>query len=68
MKKVMFALSALLGIAEVGYSQSPQQISITSITPSVNTGMNYGGWMNNDMNDLVANVWSGNNNQYIDVK
>jgi hypothetical protein len=43
------------------------RLSITKITPSINTGQNYLPWLNDDLNDLVQNEWSTLNLQYIDV-
>lgn len=39
-------------------------LSITSDHP---TGQDYTSWLNDDLNDLVANVWSPENLKYVDV-
>jgi endoglucanase len=48
-------------------TQIGARLSITKITPSINTGQNYSPWLNDDLNDLVQNEWSPLNLQYIDV-
>lgn len=37
-----------------------QRILFTSITPSINTGMDYSPWMNDDLTQFVQNAWQGN--------
>ncbi|MDR6564564.1 MULTISPECIES: T9SS type A sorting domain-containing protein [unclassified Arcicella] len=39
---------------------APERIKISSITPSENTGQDYTPWLNDDLNNLVEFVWSGN--------
>jgi endoglucanase len=51
-----------------GYSQTATRVYISSITPSINTGQNYSPWLNDDVTNLVGNVWTSPNMQYVDVK
>jgi uncharacterized protein YjdB len=67
-KTVMFIIVACLCIVNKNYAQTPTRISIASITPSISTGQNYSPWLNDDVTNLIANVWTSSNMQYIDVK
>ncbi|MBX0290504.1 T9SS type A sorting domain-containing protein [Hymenobacter sp. HSC-4F20] len=48
-------------------AQTETRVSITAITPSVNTGQDYSPWLNDNLTDLVRNHWEPANFQYIDV-
>jgi hypothetical protein len=47
---------------------NPSRILIDQITPTINTGMNFQPWLNDNLNNLVSSVWNGSNMQYVDVK
>ena len=48
------------------FAQTEQRIMFNSITPSVNTGMDYTPWFNDNVNDLIQDVWL-NNFVWVDV-
>ncbi len=52
----------------ISFSQTGSRVSISSITPSINTGQDYSPWLNDDTTSLVADDWNAINMQYIDVK
>ena len=66
-KKFIFT-SVYICLCFVCYSQTASRVSISSITPSINTGQDYSPWLNDDTTSLVADVWTSGNMQYIDVK
>ncbi|MCC9139058.1 hypothetical protein, partial [Pontibacter silvestris] len=47
--------------------QPEERIKLASITPSVNTEMDFSPWLNDDKNDLVKYVNDAYKAQYIDV-
>jgi endoglucanase len=65
MKLGMLLLACFTYIASI--SQSDPRIPVVAISSSENTGQDYTSWLNDDVNDLVADVW-GTNAKYIDVK
>lgn len=67
MVKWTFTLLLLL-LVNRGYSQTAEKIAISSITPTVSTGVDFTPWYNEDTSDLIAKVWTSANMQYIDVK
>jgi endoglucanase len=48
------------------FSQTEQRIKFNSITSSVNTGMDYSPWLNDNVDSLVQQVWL-NNFVWVDV-
>lgn len=66
MKRVVLTILLTLGIS-FAFSQTLQRVKISSVTASANTGQDYSPWLNDNLNDLVQNVWSENNSQYVDV-
>ncbi len=66
MKNFTLLFLALM-ICSASQSQNHNRVYITTVTPAVNTGMNYSPWLNDNLNDLIANVWSPTNGQYVDV-
>src|SRR4051812_7461182 len=69
MKKMATCTALVLALlCNVVYAQTAPRVVITSITPSVNTGQDYTPWLNDDITNMVTNLWSSFNNQYIDVK
>ena len=66
MKKftVLF-LFIFLGIS--AFSQSVTRQQITAITESENTGQDYTPWLNDNLDDLITNVWTPANSKYVDV-
>ncbi len=44
------------------------RLLVDTITASINTGMNYTPWLNDNLSSLVASVWASVNNQYVDVR
>lgn len=67
-KKILFIIALCVLVWDRGYSQTASRIPIASISSSVNTGMDFSPWLNDDVTKLVAKVWSTVNNQYVDVK
>ncbi|MBB4601011.1 hypothetical protein HNQ93_001628 [Hymenobacter luteus] len=51
----------------VARAQSETRVSITAISPSLNTGQDYSPWLTDDLSRLVSNHWEPANFQYIDV-
>lgn len=47
--------------------QSGERILAISVTPNINTGQDYNPWLNDDVSNLIPNVWSPSNFQYIDI-
>ena len=67
-------LGALLGFflaatasAQITPTAGEQAVSITTITPSVNTGQSYLPWLDDDLKNLVLSNYSRLNMQYVDV-
>ncbi|UOQ77186.1 PA14 domain-containing protein [Hymenobacter sp. 5516J-16] len=63
----LLAYAVCFLLALTARAQSETRVSITTITPSVNTGQDYSPWLNDNLNDLVRNHWDPTNFQYIDV-
>jgi endoglucanase len=51
----------------VSCAQTEQRIAVTSVTPAINTGMDYSSWLSDDLSNLVPNAWGATNNVYTDV-
>jgi len=58
-----------LFISALVSAQTPERITISSITPSEYTGQDYSPWLNDDLNSLVQFTWGNNdpNKKYVDV-
>jgi len=59
---------SLLFLAIFTSAKAQQRLAITSVAPEENTGQVYTPWLNDNLDDLVKNVWSSNNFRYVDVK
>lgn len=69
MIRVWLALVAggLLSFSAQGQAAGEEQVAITAISPSTDTGQDYSPWLNNDPASLVQNSWMPANFQYVDV-
>lgn len=69
MGKVKFTFTLLLLlILNHSFSQTVQRIGIGSMNVTKNTGVDYSPWLNDDINLLVADVWTSANLQWADVR
>lgn len=48
-------------------AQIEQRLKIISILPGEHTGQDYTPWLNDNLNDLVASVWTPTNLKYVDI-
>ena len=46
---------------------APLRISINTINTTINTGVKFTPWLNDNLSSLVASAWGSINNQYVDV-
>jgi len=66
MSKSLFSFLLFYLSWSTTFSQTAERVTITSITPSENTGQDYTPWLNDDLTSLVQPKW-GTNIKYIDV-
>jgi len=45
-----------------------EKLKIVALKASNSSGMDYSPWLNDDLSDLIEQVWRPNNNKYVDVK
>lgn len=64
-KSIIYSILLLLSLRSLGQTQ--QRITLTSTVASEYTGQIYAPWLNDNLDDLVSNVWSANNFRYVDV-
>jgi hypothetical protein len=62
----VYGQAVLTDPLDVPAAPAEERVKITAATPSENTGQNYTPWLNDDLNSLVANVWTGNS-KWVDV-
>lgn len=68
MKTVMLVIVWCVCLWNKGYSQTASRIPISAIYPTIATGQDYNPWLNDDITNLVTNVWSSPNMRWVDVK
>ncbi|RZK27563.1 MAG: hypothetical protein EOO63_13140, partial [Hymenobacter sp.] len=62
-----FLVSYLMAFSSWAQTAGEERIAITTITPSVNTGQDYSPWLDDNLTNMVQNLWMPANFQYVDV-